>query len=305
MSTDAALFELEPAELLEGVRDVGVGAPVGASVGYVLGRSGLVADGRLTEAGTALFKMAVVAKQQDAALTLLGLALRNLTPVQVLEQELHHFGAVPEEGALDLLKLHRAVPLGLALPTARATFRSLAKVGLVAYSSKFKTVRVLAPPPEELRAGELGRLAAMVSPKTPWMNVVRLRRIIRGLSGTVWWADRHFGARALEELAEELDPERVSAVRIISGSAENVVTSRSLRDFHRFRDEMAQRGVTASWRVDGRAGDWHDRWLVASEGAWNMPPVNTLFKNDHSEILPTDARPPLEDWWHRAVDRDA
>lgn len=305
MPNDAALFEVDPAELLEGIRRIGVGANLGDNVEYVLSRCGLSVGDRLTEAGTALFKTAFVAKRDDEAMILLGLALRSMTPVQVLEQELHHFGAVPEDGALDLLKLHRAVPLDLALPAARSTFRSLAKVGLVAYSSKFKTVRVLAPPPEELRAGELGRLAAMVSPKTPWMNVVRLRRIIRGLSGTVWWADRHFGARALEELAEELDPERVSAVRIISGSAENVVTSRSLRDFQRFRDEMSQRGVTASWRVDGQAGDWHDRWLVASEGAWNMPPVNTFFKNDHSEILPTDARPPLEDWWHRAVDRGA
>jgi hypothetical protein len=263
----------------------------------------LISDARLTDSGTALFKTAWVLKNKEKALAALGLAMRALVPVQVIEQELLHFGALPEDGALDLLKLHRAAPPDLSVEQVRRTFRNLAQVGLVVYSSKFKTVRAIAPPPDEIRAGEEHRLAAMVSPKTPYLNVVRLRRILRTLTGTVWWADRHFGVRGLEELAEELDPTAVAEVRILSGSAENVVTSKSLKDFERFRSEMAIKGVAAEWRVDSAAGDWHDRWLVGDNGAWNVPPVNTLFKNDHSEMLPTEARPPLVEWWARSAAR--
>jgi hypothetical protein len=95
----------------------------------------------------------------------------------------------------------------------------------------------------------------MVSPKTPFLNIARLRRIIRTLTGVVWWADRHFGARALEELAEELDAERVAEVRIISGTALNVVTTRSMKDFERFREEMANKGIRSEWRADQDASD--------------------------------------------------
>jgi hypothetical protein len=300
---DYALFLTNPAELLDRLRTVATATPGESELDPLLTRMGLLKKSALTAAGNALFKTAWVLRKESEALRQLGLAMRALLPVQVIEQELLHFGAIPEEGALELLKLHRAAPLDLPVDTARRTFRNLAQVGLVVYSSKFKTVRAVAPPAEEARAGEERRLAAMVSPKTPFLNVVRLRRILRSMTGTVWWADRHFGARAFEELAEELDSERVSEVRIVSGAAENVVTPRSLKDYERFRAEMAVKGVAAEWRVDNAASDWHDRWLVGDSGAWNVPPVNTLFKNDHSELLPTDARPPLEEWWARSTPR--
>lgn len=301
---DSAIFAVSPQALLEGVRTIGEGAPVDdTQISYLLNRIGLVDQSGLTKAGTALFKTAWVLKSRDEALRALGLALRTLIPVQVIEQELLQFGAVPEDGALELLRLHRAVPKELTVEGARKTFRDLAKLERVVYSSKYKTVRAVAPPPEEARAGEQRRLAAMVSPKTPYMNIVRLRRILRTLRGTVWWADCHFGARALEELADELDVERVKEIRIVSGNAQSVVTPKSLKDFRRFQEEMKGKGVTADWRMDSEPPDWHDRWLIDDTGAWNLPPVNSLFKNDYSEMLPTDTRPPVEDWWNRGTPR--
>lgn len=47
----------------------------------------------------------------------------------------------------------------------------------------------------------------------------------------------------------------------------------------------------------------HDRWLADDRVAWNVPPVNTLFKNDYSEIYPASERPPLEIWWNRSTPR--
>lgn len=301
---DSAIFSVAPEVLLEGVRSVGEGASLqDEEVSYLLKRIGLIDHNGLTKAGTALFKTAWVRKNRGEALRALGLALRILTPVQVLEQELLQFGAVAEDGALELLRLHRAAPTELSVEGARRTFKNLAHVGLTVYSNKFKTVRAVAPPPEEIKAGEERKLAAMVSPKTPFSNIVRLRRILRTLKGTVWWADRHFGVRALEELAEELDSQYVKEIRILSGTAQNVLTPKSIRDFQRFQTEMQGKGVASEWRADAAAADWHDRWLVDDAGAWNMPPVNNLFKNDYSEMLPTESRPPVETWWNRSTRR--
>jgi hypothetical protein len=143
-------------------------------------------------------------------------------------------------------------------------------------------------------------LAAIISPRTPLQNVARLRRVLRTLRGVVWWADPHFSARALEDLAEELDLSNVKEVRILSGDASNVITRRANADFQRFTEELANHGVPASWLVD-RQRDWHDRWLFDNKGGYNMPPINTLYKGDYAEILPTNARPPLEAWFARST----
>jgi hypothetical protein len=119
------------------------------------------------------------------------------------------------------------------------------------------------------------------------------------LRGTVWWADPHFGRRALEELVDELDTAAVSELRILSGDDAGVVGAKAQKDFAAFQQEMAAKGVPAEWRVDSQR-DWHDRWLVDDKNATNMPPVNTLFKGDYSEMLPSSQRPPLETWWSRS-----
>jgi hypothetical protein len=301
---DGEVFAIAPSVLLDAVRAAASSGTIEPAAGYLLTRCGLLKDGDLTDAGRALFKLAWVLRKTDEAQQALGQALRQLTPIQVIEQELRGLGAVPEAGVLDLLRQHKAVGMDVSVDDIRPTLRWLNGVGVLVYSTKLKAVRSLAPAPDAALAGEVQAIAAMVSPKTPYLNVVRLRRILRPLKGIVWWADPHFGARALEELAEELDTSAVTEVRILSGDAENVLTAKSMKDFERFRAEMANKRVAAEWRVDGKSTrDWHDRWVADDRVAWNLPPINTLLKNDYSEISPASERPPLVDWWNRSSPR--
>lgn len=301
---DGLIFAHTPQELLEGVRAATTSDSIEEEVRYLLERMSLLLDGELTDSGRALFKLGWVLRRTDEALAALGEAGRQLTPIQVVEQELHGLGAVPEDGVLDLLIQHRAVSTPVDVAYLRPTWRWLNSVKVLAYSTKQKTVRALAPSPDAALAGEVQAIAAMISPKTPYLNVVKLRRVIRQLRGIVWWVDAHFGVRAFEELAEELDSSEVPEVRILSGDAENVLSQRSKKDLDRFTTEMAGRGVAVEWRVDPRgARDWHDRWLAADNVVWNVPPVNTLFKNDYSEIYPSVERPPLQEWWGRSSPR--
>lgn len=295
-----AMFATTPDALLEGVRLIGQGdaSSVDPSVLAVLQEANVIRDAVLLESGLDLYQVAWVKRNRKEATRMLGVALRILLPVQVIEQELRGYGATPEEGVLDLLRLHRAVPPDLSLEAVRATFRWMNSCGVLVYSRKDKTVRALPADPDAVAAGE-GGMAAMISPRTPFSNVARLRRVLRTLEGIVTWADPHFGTRALEELAFELDTNSVTKIRIISGNAQNVITQRSWKDFNRFREEMQAKGIAAEWRIDGQR-DWHDRWLVSDVGSWNMPPVNSLFQNQYSEILPSWAEPPVEDWWLRS-----
>jgi hypothetical protein len=304
---DEVVFIVSPETILDSIRRAAAedGVEVDSAAAYILTRCGLSSDGELTEAGRALFKLAWVLRRTDEAQRALGNSIRRMTPIQVIEQELRGLGAVPEEGVLDLLRQHRAVKATLVVADIRPTLRWLNRVGVLVYSAKMKTVRSLMPAPDAALAGEIQGIASMISPRTPFLNIVRLRRILRPLKGVIWWADPHFGTRALEELAEELNADIVSDIRILSGDAENVVSDRSMRDFRRFQAEMLNNGVSAEWRVDVRGvRDWHDRWVVDDKVAWNVPPINTLLKNDYSEISPASQRPPLAEWWDRSSARN-
>ncbi|MCG2798705.1 MAG: hypothetical protein L6367_09220 [Cellulomonas sp.] len=302
--SDSDIFGVTPATLLGALRAVASSGTVDPTADYLLSRCGLINHGQLTDAGKALFRLAWVMRKSSEAEQALGQALRQLNPIQVIEQELRGLGSVPEEGVLDLLLHHRAAPPDAEVTKIRPLLRWLNGVGVLVYSTKLKAVRSLAPAPEAALAGEVSAIAAMVSPRTPYLNVVKLRRVLRTLTGTVYWADPHFGARALEELAEELEIGAVTEVRILSGDAENVLSPRSMRDYDRFRAEMATRGIAVEWRIDDRTTrDWHDRWIADDENKWNVPPINTLLKNDYSEISPATERPPLEEWWARSTPR--
>lgn len=303
MSSPDPLFLVDAEDLLLAVRHLAIGSDklTGAAIA-VLSDAELVQDGNLTPAGDQLFRTAWVIKDKPAALKVLGQALRATLPLQVIAQELSNYGGVPEDGVRDLLAYHHVLELDVSASTIRPTFKMLNMLGVVAYSQKLKTVRYIPDDPEAAKAGETPDLAAMISPRTPYSNLARLRRVLRSLNGMVTWADPHFGARAFEELADEIDPSKVTELRVLSGVADNVLTAKSFKDYKRFVEEMGLKGIQVEWRVDP-ARDWHDRFLVHGQGAYNMPPVNNLFQGQYSEILPSSVRPPVQEWWDRSAPR--
>src|SRR6187402_2548048 len=199
------LFRVEADDLLAAIRSLAIGAgqPSDAALA-VLRDAELVEDDHLTAAGEQLFRSYWVMRKQDDALQVLGQALRSTLPVQIIAQELNGYGGVPEDGVLDLMAYHHAHEPDAAISEIRPAFRMLSAMGVVAYSPKLKTVRYIPDDPDAAKAGEAPDLAAMISPRTPFSNLGRLRRVLRSVEGVVTWADPHFGARAFEELADEI-----------------------------------------------------------------------------------------------------
>lgn len=297
------LFQVEQDGLTAAIRSlaIGSGQPSQAELA-VLQDAELADENGLTTAGHQLFRTYWVTKKQDEALKALGQALRSTLPVQIIAQELNGYGGVPEDGVLDLMAYHHAHRPDAPIGEIRPALRMLSTLGVIAYSPKLKTVRFIPDDPDAAKAGEAPDLAVMISPRTPFSNLARLRRVLRSLTGVVTWADPHFGVRAFEELIDELDPTKVTELRIVSGDAANVLTEKSFKDYQRFVTEMASKGITVEWRVDP-ARDWHDRFLVHGGGSYNLPPVNNLFQGQYSEVLPSSTRPPAQEWWDRSAPR--
>jgi hypothetical protein len=258
-----------------------------------------LADGeprRLTPRGEAVYDSWYGYGERDAAYDALREGYLGVPAVAALMQGLHGRKAVSVEGALLLLARH-----GLADADDATWFRSflqaLNDVGIVAYSRKHQTVRVVAPAPAavEDESEDAKPSVRVIERDRPYSNVRHMRETLRECREHIWWADPHFSRKGLEPLVDEADATRVSEIRILSGPAQ--VGEKTVKDFEQFQKEMNALGITAEWRVvDNADRDWHDRFVVTKGKAWNVPPVNTLYKGDYSEISETTP-PPFERWW--------
>lgn len=297
---DALIITVRPDDLLIGLRTVAAGKEPDDSTASLLERLGLTDSSGLTDTGRAIHKTAWILGEQPDAVAQLSPRLAGLMPIQVLHQELAGYGAVPESGALELLRIHSAVPAGINDTEFRRFLMWANSMGYLKYSTKTKTVRVAVEDSDASDVAAAVAAAGVVSPRTPFSNVVRLRRILRDLRGVVWWIDPYFHRRALEELITNLDFSVVSEVRILSSGKSSVLTAVAKTDFVQFEAEIALKGSAAQWKQDP-SRDWHDRWLFGDSGGFNMPPAELIFSGKkYSEFTPAGDRPPLEKWWSRS-----
>jgi hypothetical protein len=134
---------------------------------------------------------------------------------------------------------------------------------------------------------------AYLDPTKPFTNELALRKVIRSLSGRVLWYEQHMSRKNLEPLIEEIDPEQVNEIRLLSGPAN--VTDRVRRAFESFAAEMKGKSVQVEWRIlpADVARDIHARVLFDDAAVWELPPLNSLYKGTidsiHLSKMPRDS----------------
>jgi hypothetical protein len=249
----------------------------------------------LTAKGAAFEDAWIVYRNKDAARELLRTSLVDLPPTQALIQGLHGRGSVPVDGALHLLaRLQHADPDNAAV--FRVFLKMLNDFGIVAYSNKLQTVRVTTEMPQ--LGAEADVPVRIVQPERAFSNVRNLREVLRACTDYIWWADPHFAKKGFESLTDEADATKISNILILSGPAQ---AADAVKDYKRFQSEMQGLGITVEWRIVQTADrDWHDRFIVTKDKAWNVPPLNTIYKGDYSEFARTQ-RPPYVEWWKKGT----
>lgn len=256
----------------------------------LLAALGLLSPQGLTDTARTFEDAFWVYGDRETARAIWADALLALPETQALMQGLHGRGPVRVSGAHHFMARHGFV--GHEDVTAvRALAQTLNAAGIAAYSNKHQTIRIVAPLPEEVAA-----VVRVVEPERPYSNVLALREILRACEGFIHWAEPHLPAKALEPLSYEADGTKITEIKLLSGAKS--MTDATRKDFKRFAAEMLHRGIAAEWRTIEQAKlDWHDRFILGRRQAWNVPPVNTLFKGDYSEATRTPARPPFDRWW--------
>lgn len=262
---------------------------------------GFVGDeGDLTDDGQAYYMARFVRDDAEGAASALSDALKKMPLVTAFCEPLWPAGEVPVAGAMSLL---RRVS-GSTDPHSAQRWLELMNAGrLVAYNRNRKTMRVLYNPtelvPAEEDADREKSRGHVISPDTPFTNIMALRELLRSARGDVRWYEPHLPGKALEVLAREVSGEGVRSIRLLSGPAN--VTRDLKDDYKRFRQEMKdKRGVDVEWRILTKkdAANHHDRVFFADGMARNIPPLNTILKGSTGEILQSGMDPAeFEAWW--------
>jgi hypothetical protein len=175
----------------------------------------------------------------------------------------------------------------------------LNSLNIVSYSKKTGRIQFT----EVDQVEEQNQDSYRVTHRTPYSNIKRLRRAIRACEGDLLWVAKHFSKKGLEPLSDEVTGERFTSVRILCGP--DNVTHKMRSDFERFEEEMEHRGVDAELRVmtnGDHLSKLHDRWILSDRSSWNVPPVNSLYRNQEAELHKVTEDITFDEWWDDATD---
>lgn len=247
---------------------------------------------RLTPDGKALFEFMYIHQDISNANEVLKQKLLKNPVVNLIGQVFYGRGKQSIEQLRTLLNYHSIVNREVKYGEVISLLTLLNKFGVVVYDKKNKQFYV-----KEIADGETPIQQYYINPNTPFSNIYNLRKVIRACHGSVFWIDKHFRKEGLEILLDGLPFEGITSVTIISGC--DNVTQSAKSDYVALRRELATRSISLSWRVIVDNGfKWHDRWLLADNQCYNIPPVLAVIRGQRADILqtktPLDAAPFLE-----------
>ena len=268
------------------------------TLSYLQNISFITKNGELTEIGKKFYTELFVCND-DTAYSTLANSLKKTEPVQLICQILWGRKNLTKNNIYSLLLVERMVDEKFKEDDLGSFLSILNKCNILNYSKKSGTIEILYNP----KINSDKPTALFLSPDTPYSNIKALHETIRSCKKFIWWFDKHFSAKGLEPLSEELNGNQVDEIRLLIGSAN--VNDKLKNNFKRFEVEMSKRGIKAELRViynKELLNTIHDRWIVSENVCYNLPPINTIYQGQYAEIKITKNIPPFENWWTSSHD---
>jgi len=262
-------------------------------LGFLTVDSGVTA----TADGRAYVEARFVRDNEASARDLLARALSTYLPAATIVQLLAGVPRADRSVAETVLRL-QGYGEGLTDRGLGALLGVMNGAGLIRYA-KGKGLTVLAQPTHN----EAPPPTILISPKTPFANRVWLRRVLEECSGFIYWLDKHFLPVGLEALWEACDGNKISQVHIISLPLPENSSPKALKTYRLLQQDLAIRSISLEWRfIDSLLiRDDHDRWIIGSKTARNVPNVNAIFSGQYSELNSSSShvelKPLFESYW--------
>lgn len=253
----------------------------------------------LSELGNAYYTFKYITEERIKADSILNQQLRKLRITQAICQTLWGKSNITRRNVYNLLASRGFIDhYEVKEDDIGPLLMLLNQFGILSYSKKTQAIRILYNPADN-DDSIIPPKDAFLTPEKPYSNVRHLRQALRSCEDYINWVDRHFDLKGFEPLDDEADSNKIKTIKILT-AVHDSFTDKLKNDFERFRDEMSNRGIIAELRViidkEFRHGT-HDRWIIGKNICYNVPPVNTIYKGQASEIKQTSNRPPFDEWW--------
>lgn len=258
------------------------------------------ATGELSEKGRAVFESLFIrcdGNERD----LFKQMLLSFPPTIAIQQYLWGVPNVTVEQVLTVLKT-----TGFWFYESREPLTHLLDfmnyVEIINYNKKTRIVHVLISPDAPLAPKNI-----FIDPNRPFSNIMWIKKVLSECDGSIYWLDKHFQKDALEWLWAIADASKVKEIRILSlDLGEGNLSADARKDFIRFKREMANKSISASWAtIDSKlVRDTHDRWIIDESGyARNVPNVNAILSGQRSEMNLTEnyreVKKAFDEYWSK------
>ena len=238
----------------------------------------------LSPQGKALFEIAFIYPDSQLLTERISQYLLQNPVVNLTCQAFYGRGKIGIEQLRALLNCNGVVDREVVYSDVVSLLSLLNRFGIAVYDKKNKQFFI-----KEVNTSEMPIAQYYINPDTPFSNVYNMRKIIRACEGDVFWIDKHFRKEGFEILLDGLPYKGVTTVTIISGT--DNVTASAKADYALLKSELLQRNIMLDWRtITNSAFKWHDRWLVAENQCYNIPPVLALIRGQRADILKTKDR---------------
>jgi len=255
----------------------------------------------LTDLGSDYFHAKHIVNEENLAEKILIEAIKKYELTQVICQILWGRPDLYRTNLFKLLVFKNYVnPIELSEQDIGSFLMILNKFKIISYNKRSSEIKILFNP----RTSTTFSLTKFLSPETPYSNLRNLWEILRECKKYIYWFDKHFSAKGLEPLHDEADGNKISEIRILTGFTQNI-NNRMYRDFNRFNSEMATKRINCELRViidKQLLNKIHDRWIISDNLCYNVPPINSIYQGQYSELTITNIRPPYEEWWKHGLD---
>lgn len=236
---------------------------------------------QLTPTGKSLFELLYIHQDTANADVILKQSLLKNPVVNLVGQVFYGRGKQSVEQLRTLLNYHNIADKEVEYGEVISLLSLLNKFGIVVYDKKNKLFYV-----KEVNGGESPIQQYYINPNTPFSNIYNLRKVLRACHGSIFWIDKHFRKEGLEILLDGLPFEGITSVTIISGTDNLTQSAKSA--YTTLKIELASRSIVLNWRiVTDNEFKWHDRWLLADNQCYNIPPVLAIIRGQRSDILQT------------------
>jgi len=251
----------------------------------------------LTEIGNFYFNEKFVKNNEDVAREVLGEQLKKHPAVLLICQFLYGSKDISRKNILNLL-LSRGFPVTTNQPGQLNSFLLLLSTcKIVTFNPNRDRVTINWHPSTTLEPPQY----KFTSPGTPFTNIKHLRDILGYLKGKAYWIDKHFHPKAFDPISESLDANRLTDLIIFSSGGH--CTEGAKQNYVRLKQELANKGIKLEWRLidDALLRKLHDRWIFNGATAYNVPPVNSIFKGQEAEFIKTSNRPDIMIYLNNSV----